>query len=928
METIVEEDFNSNASSASPAESAEEEISEAGSSVYVPIDGTTYEKLLGGDSTSEEDSDNEDINIGDTSNSSPSTLESQGNISTDSEENDMIETALTEIAHEDIGDNRDLGKRDKKYDLGGSYDLGATIPPLGEKKYDLGEFLNTTTAADPNASSTSKQDSQTISTKTPNRSGSSIYILHKWITDRNWNAARSYLTSADNKHSRLQASVSYKNDDGETSLHIACRKRAPMDIIRSIVNIGGIKAVMAVDTYGGSLPLHHACHFNAGIDLIKFLVYVGGTESVNKKDSIGNLPLHWALSKNASYEVVKLLIDIGGPETVTAVNKIGWNTLHAATFFSSKFKVVKLLVDTGGPSIAKHVNRKGDIPLDILYERNPFDTRSIRLVQDQLGTDREMMTWLSQETVGRTLNWIRRQPGSAQESGFGSPFIQMILNESFVNFRFLCVILLDLVAQIVLVTTLSFGVHVENWFGYKDIAVSSINLLICSISWLGFRCVVEMFTTPIRSWVVELSNWFNVSQTFFVIWSILILGRDGITNDYEAGVSIATLGLAWFRSVFVLGDLFYEIAVFARALHRIAVKLIAFSITSVLVIMGFAHMFYTATKWEERFCLDSQTDKDCLVPSLDDSYYAAFTEFLDADSLFRDESYLRDKSYRMILMFVFAILVQLLLLNVLIAEIINSFSESKNGGKKAFWQRRYHYVTEFSNIYRALGFSKNAKTGNSAVNDDEEKKIPSNRFAFSTAHHDVFPGDFYHFRKWWMKGAQAPDFLTRSRYFFKWASFDEIFLPGPSFERVISGSKKDASNYPARILLYVIFPIMVVVNMICFALGLVTFGLLWPKWMRTMLFSGKVDFESTEGEALVGRHMDVMKNEIKSIHNAVKAEQFAVRSMEGDIKSIHSDLKVIAGLLLRRSDASIYSEEDEEEVFDMLSDSSSDNLGA
>jgi hypothetical protein len=176
-----------------------------------------------------------------------------------------------------------------------------------------------------------------------------------------------------------------------------------------------------------------------------------------------------------------------------------------------------------------------------------------------------------------------------------------------------------------------------------------------------------------------------------------------------------------------------------------------------------------------------------------------------------------------------------------------------------------------------------------------------------------------------MKGAQAPDVLTRLRYFMKWSSFDEIFFPGPSFERVISGSKKDASNYSARILLYAIFPIMVVVNVVCFALGLITFGLLWPKWMRTMLFSGKVEFGSTDGQAL-GRHMDVMKNEIKSIHNAVKAEKFAVKSMEDDIKSIRSDLKVISGLLLRRSDESIYSED--EEVSDILSDSSSDKLGA
>jgi adenylosuccinate lyase len=65
--------------------------------------------------------------------------------------------------------------------------------------------------------------------------------------------------------------------------------------------------------------------------------------------------------------------------------------------------------------------------------------------------------------------------------------------------------------------------------------------------------------------------------------------------------------------------------------------------------------------------------------------------------------------------------------------------------------------------------------------------------------------------------------------------------------------------------------------------------------------------------------MDVMKNEIKSIHNAVKAEKFVVKSMERDMKRVRHDLKALSTLMRRSDDESIYSED----VSDNVSDSSS-----
>jgi adenylosuccinate lyase len=89
--------------------------------------------------------------------------------------------------------------------------------------------------------------------------------------------------------------------------------------------------------------------------------------------------------------------------------------------------------------------------------------------------------------------------------------------------------------------------------------------------------------------------------------------------------------------------------------------------------------------------------------------------------------------------------------------------------------------------------------------------------------------------------------------------------------------------------------------------------------MKKILFSGKVTFESGEGEVMISRHMDVMKNEIKSIHNAVKAEKFVVKSMERDMKRVRHDLKALSTLMRRSDDESIYSED----VSDNVSDSSS-----
>jgi ankyrin repeat protein len=842
---------------------------------------------------------------------------------------------------ESESDDDDEQKDAKVYDLGGggSYDLGAPISAydLGAKTYDLGAYLSEAKKKDDTSAPKKTTDPPSSvhnhSQSTQHRSGSSAYIFHKWMTDRDWTAARAFLTAPDLKQKHLQASIFYKNEDGETSLHIACRKRAPFDIVKSITDVGGLESVIAVDTYGGSLPLHHACHFHASDDVIKLLVYIGGVESVRLRDAIGNLPLHWALSKEASFATVKLLIDIGGDDTINTTNKLGWNSLHAANYFSSNIKIIKLLIDIGNLSVVRSVNRKGQTPLDILYEKNPFDTESIQLVQDVMGEDKDLLSWIPPQTVDKSMTWIGRQSESVQERGFSFPFIQMILNEAFVARKFLFIMILDLFAQLMLVVTLSYFVDMDTWFGYKDPNLEVLCVLGYSIVWLGIRCITQMIATPIRSWIAELSNWTYVAQTVLVLWSYLILNEDGISREYQSIIAIATIGIVWLRLVYVFGELFHSIAVFAVALQRIASKLFAFTITSILVLVGFAHMLYTASKFDAESC-----KIDCVQHSLRESYQETFSSFFNPSNLIEEAVNFSSSSYRSVLIIIFAIIIELILLNVLIAEIVTSLFQAKKGGNRAFWRKRYEIICHNKVFYTVLEYlyryrrQQSASANSSDSKDrkeegDRKSKIPTTRYTFSTAIHEAFPGDFYNFRRWWVKDGAAPSLVIRLKYFLSWASVEEIFMPCPTFERVISGGKRDMSSHLARAFLYLIFPIFVIIQCVCFIAGLVTLGYLWPKWMKRKLFSGPIGNSSsisidsntgnggTRDDPAVGiaKYLDVLKHEIKSVHNVVRAEKFTVTKIEEDMKAIQLELKMMHSTYKRSTASSVFSDELEDD---------------
>ena len=123
---------------------------------------------------------------------------------------------------------------------------------------------------------------------------------------------------------------------------------------------------------------------------------------------------------------------------------------------------------------------------------------------------------------------------------------------------------------------------------------------------------------------------------------------------------------------------------------------------------------------------------------------------------------------------------------------------------------------------------------------------------FFTLYHD-FPDEERQFLAWWTGISPAPiSFRRRCKYFFQRLVLGEILIPGKVFEKVLRGTfeKQLLAQIIARFMTYLIFAVVPIVLLGLFLLGLVTLGLLWPRWLREFLFYGSIEMGKTAKEDL------------------------------------------------------------------------------
>jgi len=100
--------------------------------------------------------------------------------------------------------------------------------------------------------------------------------------------------------------IRHRNNNGALPLHVACRRGAPVEILRPLLELN--PAALQLTDDGGDWPLHAACHSaEPSLKEIRFLVERDAA-AVRIPNNVGALPLHLLCGSRPPAEVVKYLV--------------------------------------------------------------------------------------------------------------------------------------------------------------------------------------------------------------------------------------------------------------------------------------------------------------------------------------------------------------------------------------------------------------------------------------------------------------------------------------------------------------------------------------------------------------------------------------------------------------------------------------------
>uniref|UniRef100_A0A7S4VC28 Ankyrin repeat protein n=2 Tax=Ditylum brightwellii TaxID=49249 RepID=A0A7S4VC28_9STRA len=164
-----------------------------------------------------------------------------------------------------------------------------------------------------------------------------------------------------------------KDNHSETPLHLACRNRAPLDVVSPLLCCWP-DAAKERDNEDRT-PLHNACQHNctSSLDVVSALLS-SCPDATKMKDSLGLTPLHVAC-RCASFDVVSLVLS-AWPDALKERDDYDWTPLHCACEKKeASYDVVSLLLNSWPDAVNQEEIEEGLTPLHIaFYNVSPMET--------------------------------------------------------------------------------------------------------------------------------------------------------------------------------------------------------------------------------------------------------------------------------------------------------------------------------------------------------------------------------------------------------------------------------------------------------------------------------------------------------------------------------------------------------------------------
>lgn len=230
--------------------------------------------------------------------------------------------------------------------------------------------------------------------------------------------------------------------------------------------------------------------------------------------------------------------------------------------------------------------------------------------------------------------------------------------------------------------------------------------LYLAVFYFSMREIVQSFSLAslglFNTWLADLENWFDMIYILLIFFWAIVMTVDGL-DDYSfmCGAAIS-MGLFWFMILNFLQSIFVGFAVFVGGVTYVVKRLAAFLLALIIILICFAQIFFTLYRttdqcptgrvgydytdtYETECTPDEITGYSCQVSSCepvnDDPFCSFRTSFFKVFTMLLgevDESYFSGDPFATVLFCLFMFICVVVLANVLIAIVTDSYSVIQN----------------------------------------------------------------------------------------------------------------------------------------------------------------------------------------------------------------------------------------------------------
>jgi hypothetical protein len=400
-----------------------------------------------------------------------------------------------------------------------------------------------------------------------------------------------------------------------------------------------------------------------------------------------------------------------------------------------------------------------------------------------------------------------------------------------------------------------------------------IIVLVCG-GYFTLRTILQIISHigmgNISSYIWELDNWLDLLNIFFIYYfgTIMLTAEPLISiKTFRSGVAI-TKGIMWMCVISFLKSTQVEFSVFVSGVFYVVQRLAAFLLALFVILLMFAQMFYVVYA-ESTMCACTEENTDanpfphCSFLS---SLLKVFTMMMGEIG---NEMRYSTLPVAQLLYVVFSFLVVILLSNVLIAIVTDSYGVIKNErAAMVFWSNRLDFVAEIDqikNVGKLFRKCFGAKSNSDQKKSDSVKKLGGGG-----------------------EGEDADIFRIG------WKSLMNLYDPN------LQESHGSLSSFDFWCYLLLQLVVGVFVIPMWLILGLATAGWLWPPQVREYLLKQKkVVISRADMSEAVTTKMTDLQNEISKLRVEMRGEMKNDRreflQVKAEVEAIQAE--VMADLL-------------------------------